>query len=81
MRSRQNVYELELAQYYQDDNLFGHMPIVIVSGDFLRIRPSNDISLAGYSEVLKAVGKTIYPEHAWAQEALLSIRDVILLYF
>ena len=77
MRGRQNVYELSPEHYGQKDHLFGHMPILIVAGDFLQIKPANDISVADDLEAMQAKGKKIHPEHATAQEAILKIEDVI----
>ena len=77
MRSRQNVYDLEPGEYYHIGDLFGHMPIVLIAGDFLQIKPANDVSLADDLAALKEAGRNIHPEHAWAQEAVMNIPDVI----
>ena len=43
MRSRQNLYELEPSKYWNPGHLFGHMPIVLVAGDFLQMKPAHEI--------------------------------------
>ena len=75
MRSRQNVYDLEPGEYYHIGELFGHMPIVLIAGDFLQIKPANDVSLADDLTALKEAGRNIHPEHAWAQEAVMNTPD------
>ena len=64
MRSRQNVYDLEPGEYYHIGELFGHMPIVLIAGDFLQIKPATDVSLADDLTALKEAGGNIHPEHA-----------------
>ena len=77
MKSRQNIYDLRAEEYNTQGNLFGHMPIVIVAGDFLQIKPAKEISLADDLDALKEAGKKIHPEHSAAQDAILEIQDVI----
>ena len=40
MKSRENIYDLQTCNYNMQGNLFGHMPIVIIAGDFLQIKPA-----------------------------------------
>ena len=71
------MYELQPHEYGEVGQLFGHMPIVLVAGDFLQIKPANAVSLADDLDALRAAGRNIHPEHTTAQEAILSIEDVI----
>ena len=78
MRARQNLYELEPASYGEKHSLFGHMPIILLAGDFLQIKPACDISLADDLDAVRTSGKKVHPEHTTAQEAILeNIEDVI----
>ena len=77
MKSRENFHELNPFNYGAQEHLFGHMPIVIIAGDFLQIKPANDISVADDFEALRAAGENIHPEHTIAQNAILNIHDVI----
>ena len=53
------------------------MPIVVIAGDFLQIKPAADISIAEDYEALQKAGKKIHDEHDVAQRAILNIPDVI----
>ena len=77
MRSRQNQYQLLDASYGQQGQLMGHMPIVLVAGDFLQIKPVKEISIADDLDALRQLNKPVHPEHSTAQEAILGIDDVI----
>ena len=55
----------------------GHMPIVLVAGDFLQIKPAKDISIADDLDALRQAGAVVHPEHHTAQDAILGIPDVI----
>ena len=77
MRSRQRAHGLNDKIYGETGELFGHMPIVLISGDFLQIKPAKEISLADDMEALAAKGRQVHPEHEKAQEAILGIHDVI----
>ena len=77
MLARQKVYELLPEEYAEVTKLFGHMPILIVAGDFLQIKPVNDISIADDMVAMAAAGRKIHPEHTNARDAILEIPDVI----
>ena len=53
------------------------MPIVLIAGDFLQTKPAYDVSLADDVDDLKAAERNIHPEPSSAQEALLTVEDVI----
>ena len=55
----------------------GHMPILLVAGDFLQIKPAKEISIADDLDALRQAGAAIHPEHHTAQDAILGIADVI----
>ena len=77
MRSRQEEHKLDPDKYGDVGQLMGHMPILLVAGDFLQIKPAREIAIA---DDLEAVGNTstiVHPEHHTAQEAILGIADVI----
>ena len=77
MRSRQNQYQLSDASYGEKGQLMGHMPIALVAGDFLQIKPVKEISIADDLDALRKAKKPVHPEHHTAQEAILGIADVI----
>ena len=77
MRSRQNAHHLNPARYYDQHQLMGHVPILLVAGDFLQIKPAKEISIADDLDALAEKGKKIHPEHHNAQDAILQIADVI----
>ena len=78
MRARQNVYELDPHSYGDKHSLFGHMPIILLAGDFLQIKPACDVSVADDLDAVKRSGRKIHPEHSTAQQAILeNIEDVI----
>ena len=55
----------------------GRVPILLVAGDFLQIKPAKEISIADDLDALRQAGRTIHPEHHTAQDAILGIADVI----
>ena len=55
----------------------GHVPILLVAGDFLQIKPAREISIADDSDALRQAGRAVHPEHHTAQDAILGIADVI----
>ena len=77
MRSRQNEHQLRPEGYGDVSQLTGHMPILLVAGDFLQIKPAKEISIADDLDALRQAGRTIHPEHYTAQDAILGIADVI----
>ena len=77
MRSRQIQYDLSEGSYGAKGQLMGHMPIVLVAGDFLQIKPVKEISIADDLDALRKLNKPVHPEHSTAQEAILGIDDVI----
>ena len=76
MRSRQNEHDLRPESYGDVGELMGHIPILLVSGDFLQIKPAKEIALADDLDALRQAGQFVHPEHT-AQEAILGIADVI----
>ena len=51
MRARQDK-GLDPASYFHPGELMGHIPILLIAGDFLQIKPANEISLADNLEEL-----------------------------
>ena len=68
MRARQDE-GLDPASYFHPGELMGHIPILLIAGDFLQIKPANEISLADNLEELI--------RNYAAQAALMSIDTVI----
>ena len=79
MRSRQNKHGLQPDMYGDVDHLMGRVPILLIAGDFLQIKPAKEISIADDLDALEEAGKKIHPEHHTAQDAILGISDVIQL--
>ena len=77
MRSRQNTHQLNPDSYGDVQQLMGHVPILLVAGDFLQIKPAKEISIADDLDALEEAGRKIHPEHHTAQDAILGISDVI----
>ena len=77
MRSRQAEHELEPQKHGDVGQLMGHMPILLVAGDFLQIKPAREIAIADDLEALGNTSTAVHPEHHTAQEAILGIADVI----
>ena len=56
----------------------GHIPILLIAGDFLQIKPANEISLAdNLEELIRKMPHRVQTEHHAAQAALMSIDTVI----
>ena len=77
MRRRQNEHELRPESYGDVGQLMGHVPILLVAGDFLQIKPAKEISIADDLDALRQAGRAVHPEHHTAQDAILGIADVI----
>ena len=77
MRSRQEEHKLDPDKYGDVGQLMGHMPILLVAGDFLQIKPAREIAIADDLEALGNTSTIVHPEHHTAQEAILGIADVI----
>ena len=77
MRSRQNQHQLRPESYGDVSQLAGHMPILLVAGDFLQIKPAKEISIADDLDALRQARRPVHPEHHTAQDAILGITDVI----
>ena len=77
MRSRQNEHGLAPERYGQAGELMGHVPILLVAGDFLQIKPAKEISIADDLDALAQAGRAVHPEHHTAQHAILNIKEVI----
>lgn len=77
MRARQDE-GLDPPSYAQPGELMGHIPILLIAGDFLQIKPANEISLADDLEALvRKSPQRVQSEHYAAQAALMSIDTVI----
>ena len=63
MRSRQNEHQLQPESYGVVGQLRGHVPILLVAGDFLQIKPAKEISIADDLDALRQAGKVVHPEH------------------
>ena len=77
MRARQDE-GLDPPSYAQPGELMGHIPILLIAGDFLQIKPANEISLADdLEELVRKMPHRVQSEHYAAQSALMSIETVI----
>ena len=77
MRARQDE-GLDPASYFHPGELMGHIPILLIAGDFLQIKPANEISLAdNFEELIRKMPHRVQTEHHAAQAALMTIDTVI----
>ena len=77
MRARQDE-GLDPASYFHPGELMGHIPILLIAGDFLQIKPANEISLADkLEELIRKMPHRVQTEHHAAQAALMTIDTVI----
>ena len=77
MRARQDE-GLDPPSYAQPGELMGHIPILLIAGNFLQIKPANEISLADdLEELVRKAPHRIHSEHYAAQAAVMSIETVI----
>ena len=69
---------LDPSSYFHAGELMGHIPILLIAGDFLQIKPANEISLAdNLEELVRKRPDKVQTEHYAAQAALMSIETVI----
>ena len=69
---------LDPSSYFHAGELMGHIPILLIAGDFLQIKPANEISLAdSLEELVRKRPDKVQTEHYAAQAALMSIETVI----
>ena len=69
---------LDPASYFHPGELMGHIPILLIAGDFLQIKPANEISLAdNLEELIRKMPHRVQTEHHAAQAALITIDTVI----
>ena len=77
MRARRDE-GLDPASYFHPGELMGHIPILLIAGDFLQIKPANEISLAdNLEELIRKMPHRAQTEHHAAQAALMTIDTVI----
>ena len=77
MRARRDE-GLDPASYFHPGELMGHIPILLIAGDFLQIKPANEISLAdNLEELIRKMPHRVQTEHHAAQAALMTIDTVI----
>ena len=77
IRARQDE-GLDPASYFHAGELMGHIPILLIAGDFLQIKPANEISLAdSLEELVRKRPDKVQTEHYAAQAALMSIETVM----
>ena len=78
MRARQDL-GLKPDEYTRPLCLFGRMPIVLIAGDFMQIRPANELSLGDDLKAIAEKGckRQVLAEHFGAQDAIMSIRTVV----
>ncbi len=77
MRARQDL-GLDPAEYASPHKLFGCMPIVLIAGDFMQIRPCNELSLGDDLDAIAKKGqKQVLAEHFGARDAVMSITTVV----
>ena len=80
MRARQDE-GLDPASYFHPGELMGHIPILLIAGDFLQIKPANEISLAdNLEELIRKMPHRVQTGHHAAQAALMTIDTVIHLW-
>ena len=76
MRARQDE-GLDPGSYFHAGELMGRIPSLRIAGDFLQIKPANEISLAGnLEELVRERPDKVQTEH-YAAQAALSIETVI----
>ena len=69
---------LDPGSYFHAGKLMGCIPILLIAGDFLQIKPANEISLAdNLEELVRKRPDKAQTEHYAAQAALMSIETVI----
>ena len=77
MRARQDE-GLDPASCFHPGELMGHIPILLIAGDFLQIKPANEFSLAdNLEELIRKMPHRVQTEHHAAQAALMTIDTVI----
>ena len=78
MRARQDL-GLKPDEYTRPLCLFGRMPIVLIAGDFMQIRPANELSLGDDLKAIAEKGgkRQVLAEHFGAQDAIMSIDTVV----
>ena len=76
MRARQDE-GLDPGSYFHAGELMGRIPILLIAGDFLQIKPAKEISLAdNLEELVRKRPDKVQTEH-YAAQAALSIETVI----
>ena len=76
-RARQDE-GLDPGSYFHAGELMGHIPILLIAGDFLQIKPTNQISLAdSLEELVRKRPDNVQTEHYAAQAALMSMETMI----
>ena len=80
MRARVDL-GVKPEEYASPSCLFGRMPIVLIAGDFMQIRPANELSLGDDLQAIAEKGgkRQVLAEHFGARDAIMSIRTVIQL--
>ena len=78
MRARQDL-GVKPEEYASPLCLFGRMPIVLIAGDFMQIRPANELSLGDDLQAIAEKGgkRQVLAEHFGARDAIMSINTVI----
>jgi hypothetical protein len=78
MRARQDL-GLKPEEYTRPLCLFGRMPIVLIAGDFMQIRPVNELSLGDDLQAIAEKGgkRQVLAEHFGARDAIMSIDTVV----
>lgn len=78
MRAREDL-GVKPEEYASPSCLFGRMPIVLIAGDFMQIRPANELSLGDDLRAIAEKGgnRQVLAEHFGAQGAIMSIKTVI----
>ena len=78
MRARQDL-GVKPEEYTKPLCLFGRMPIVLIAGDFMQIRPANELSLGDDLQAIAEKGgkRQVLAEHFGARDAIMSIDTVI----
>ena len=77
MRAREGL-GLDPVEYASPHKLFGCMPIVLIAGDFMQIRPCNELSLGDdLIEIGKQSKRPVLAEHFGGRDAVMSITTVV----
>ena len=78
MRARQDL-GVQPEEYTKPLCLFDRMPTALIAGDFMQMRPANELSLGDDLQAIADKGgkRQVLAEHFGARDAIMSIDTVI----